>query len=267
MYRSRQRDAEEGDHSTHHNEGLHQRYLVHVLCTVIMGADVTLDILQVHDYGQYGDKTHDLFVASLAIMSIVPTGLAIATACFASYSLLLMIYDFFIGKDNFQWGFFFGMFIWCIGGVLAPLVVGTFAVTLFLSFPLMVCAVVATPAYGLYVAWRNMYSINQFRLYYFIRYTQGLVCAFPHFIIDVIFMHRMGAHSAQAVASAVFSAVSVCQVCYQAFGLKRFICRCRATTCVSMDGYGTLMDVIEGNSVIEEHENKPQCTCCEQKPV
>ncbi len=53
---------------------LHQKFLIHVLCAFIMGADVTLDIMQTADYGRY-DKTHDLFIASLVIISLVPAAL------------------------------------------------------------------------------------------------------------------------------------------------------------------------------------------------
>ena len=231
-----------------HHQQQHQKFLLHVLCAIIMGADIILDIMQAYHYGKLDHKTRDLFIASLTLMSIVPVGFALAISFLLTTRLLCLSLDLFKGKDNFQWGFMFGMCVWCVVGLFIPLVITTFLITFVLSVPVMVLVVLLAPAYGLHVVWRYADANQRLRVFYFVRYIEGLVCAFPHFVINIIFMQRMGECSTQAVAAAIFSLISVCQVCYQAFGLKRLVCRCRDDCCVSFDGLGTLKEVVQWNT-------------------
>ena len=224
-----------------------------------MGGDLLLNLMQIYNYAFYPTKTHDLFVTSLVIISLVPAGLAIASAIYTVNCISREMFDFFVGKENFRWGFIFGMCVWCVGILLAPIIISIFIITALLCFPVMVIIMFITPVCGLYVAWKNIYVQHQYRVFYFIRYTEGLVCSLPRFIVNMIFMHRMGYHSATTVASSIFSALSVCQVWYQALGLKEYICKCQGDGCVGLDGYGTLRDVVEGKSKIVA----PRCSCVE----
>ena len=81
---------------------LHQKFLIHILCAIIMGADIILDTMQVCEYGNHGNKTKDLFIASLVTLSIVPAGLAIAAASYVTQREISIILKFFEDKNNFR---------------------------------------------------------------------------------------------------------------------------------------------------------------------
>ena len=208
-----------------------RKFFVHMLGVLIMATDIILDYVQMETYWRFGSLTRDLFIASIAVMTIVPIILTFYLTCIFTNSKVRYLYKGICAQEN-NIDVLSGMFTIpgiqrvlaaptctpCLGVVsLATSFIGDVFMFMFLFvvlLPFMFVVVTFTPVAGLFIGWRDM-ETKDLKRYYLIRYLSGTYHALPHMVINTVFISRTDTANGTSISSLVFSIVSILQVSRQ----------------------------------------------------